>query len=91
MKFNIKLGNYSVDFDDYCILDNWEFSLFFLGRNIYFRNWVICYCVSFIELGCICCDGLCLFNIFYDGMDFILSDRVFFCNFLYLSRGVVSY
>lgn len=91
LKSNIKPGNYSVDFDDHCILDNWEFSLFSLGRNTHFRNWVTCHCVSFIELGCICCDGLCLFNTFHDGMDFISSDRVFPCNPLYLSRGVASY
>lgn len=75
-----KLGNYSVDCDFHCILDNWEFIFFSLGRNTHFRNWVTCHCVSFLEVGCLCCDGLCLFNTFHDGTNFIAGDRVFPCS-----------
>lgn len=91
MESNIKPGNYSVDRGYHYILDNWEFIFFSLGRNTHSRNWVTCHCVTFIEVGCLCCDGLCLFNTFHDGMDFISGDRVFPYNSLCLNIVVAIY
>lgn len=91
LESNIKPGNYSVDHDYHCILDNQEFIFFSLGRNTHSRNWVTCHCVTFIEVGYLCCDGLCLFNTFHDGMDSISGDRVFPCNSLCLNIVVAIY